>query len=53
MDGITWLLFGDFNEILDIIEKCGRIDRDERQMREFMKVLNDCDMRDFGYCGIP
>uniref|UniRef100_A0A5B7BGF4 Endonuclease/exonuclease/phosphatase domain-containing protein n=1 Tax=Davidia involucrata TaxID=16924 RepID=A0A5B7BGF4_DAVIN len=46
---IPWLCLGDFNEILCDSEKLGMRSRDECQMRDFRKVLDDCGFRDLGF----
>ncbi|KAG2666985.1 hypothetical protein I3760_15G091300 [Carya illinoinensis] len=48
---LPWLVFGDFNEILDHFEKLGGNIRSELQMREFREVLSNCQLRDLGYEG--
>lgn len=52
-DGLAWLVFGDFNEIQDSNEKCDGSDRSEGQTRDTKNTLNDCDMRDLKYHGVP
>ncbi|XP_042950087.1 uncharacterized protein LOC122282202 [Carya illinoinensis] len=48
---LPWIVFGDFNEILDHSEKLGGNIRSDLQMREFREVLSDCHLRDLGYVG--
>lgn len=50
---MSWLRFGDFNEILFHFEKWGGRDRPEKQLKEFQEVLNDCELRDLGFKGNP
>ncbi|KAG2707736.1 hypothetical protein I3760_05G160800 [Carya illinoinensis] len=50
---LPWLVFGDFNEILDHSKKFGGNIRSESQMTEFRAVLSDCHLRDLGYEGAP
>lgn len=45
---LTWLVMGDFNEILFSFEKKGSRLREERQMRDFREVLEECDLCDLG-----
>lgn len=47
----VWLVFGDFNEIIDQNDKWGGRERPERQMVEFREVVNACALRDLGYKG--
>ncbi|KAG2706415.1 hypothetical protein I3760_05G103200 [Carya illinoinensis] len=48
---IPWLVFGDFNEILDNFEKYGGSLRSNTQLREFREVLEVCELRDLGFVG--
>ncbi|XP_042958111.1 uncharacterized protein LOC122293658 [Carya illinoinensis] len=53
--GVTspWLVFGDFNEILNQSEKHGGNLRSERQMAGFRSVLEEKGLRDLGFSGKP
>jgi len=46
-----WLCVGDFNEITNVGEKSSSSYRSPRQMQEFKKVLEDCQLLDLGYEG--
>ena len=48
---LPWLVIGDFNKIIGLLEKeRGRI-RPKRQMELFLKVINFCALRDLGFVG--
>lgn len=42
MSTLTWLCFGDFNEILSLNEKSGGLDRNAGAITEFRAVVRDC-----------
>lgn len=46
-----WLCLGDFNEIVDLSEKCGGAIRSEAQMDRFRSTLSECNLGDLGYLG--
>ena len=46
-----WLLMGDFNEILYIIEKESSRPTPQRQMQAFHDVLSECNINDMGFVG--
>jgi hypothetical protein len=46
-----WLVFGDFNEILDHGEKMRRVLRREAQMDAFCLTLEECGLSDLGFTG--
>ncbi|KAA3481796.1 Exo_endo_phos domain-containing protein [Gossypium australe] len=48
---LPWLVVGDFNEILFSFEKQDGRMREKRQMEAFRKVLEDCELADFGFSG--
>ena len=48
---LPWVVFGDFNEITHIEEKCGGAERDANQMEAFRTALDNCDLRDLGFAG--
>ena len=48
---MPWIVFGDFNEILNSNEKLGWLDRDARQMEGFRECLSKCDLFDMGFVG--
>lgn len=52
-DDISWLILGDFNEILHPSEKCGVRDRPERQMMDFRYMLSTYEVQDLGFMGPP
>ena len=45
---MPWIVFGDFNEILNSDEKLGWLDRDARQMEGFRECLCNCGLFDMG-----
>ena len=49
---VPWLCFGDFNEILSKEEKLGGAPRPQQQMDSFRNVVDKCDFKDMGYCGL-
>ncbi|GMJ02632.1 hypothetical protein HRI_003932400 [Hibiscus trionum] len=51
MPETPWLIIGDFNEIAFLNEKQGGLTRSDRHMREFRRVLSDCEVEDIGYKG--
>jgi hypothetical protein len=46
-----WLCVGDFNKITNVGEKSRSSYRPPRQMQEFKKVLEDCQLLDLGFEG--
>lgn len=48
---MPWVVFGNFNEILNSDEKLGRLDRDARQMEGFRECLCNCGLFDMGFVG--
>ena len=48
---MPWVVFGDFNEIVQSDEKLGWLDRDARQMEVFRECLIDCGLIDLGFVG--
>ncbi|KAL9460747.1 hypothetical protein AB3S75_003870 [Citrus x aurantiifolia] len=48
-----WLCFGDFNEILNLDEKKGGIEREADMISEFRKVIQECDLKDLGCSWYP
>ena len=46
-----WVCIGDFNEILSVNEKEGRVDRSSRQMVNFRQCLECTGLRDLGFTG--
>ncbi|KAH1047687.1 hypothetical protein J1N35_038471 [Gossypium stocksii] len=51
-DSKPWLVPGDFNEILFSFEKKGGRICEERQMAEFRKALDYCELYDLGFNGL-
>ena len=47
----TWIVLGDFNEILSLDEQWGRHQRSLPQMAAFKDALLDCSLQDLGYHG--
>lgn len=48
---LPWLCMGDFNEIVEIWEKWGRVPRAEWQMKDFCQAITQCNLRDLGFHG--
>ena len=48
---MPWIVFGDFNEILNSDEKLGWLERDARQMKGFRDCLCYCGLIDMGFVG--
>ena len=48
---MSWIVFGDFNEITQSDEKIGWLDKDAKQMAEFRDCLNRCELFDLGFIG--
>ena len=48
---LPWFCYGDFNEILSMIEKSGGVQRSQTQMDGFRRIVNQCGFKDLGYCG--
>ena len=44
-------LYGDFNEIIWMEEKQGRLDQPERQMQGFRDALDFCGLKDLSFNG--
>lgn len=50
---LSWLCFGDFNEILQMNEKTGKNDRRESNIKDFRDAVKFCGLRDLGFKGHP
>lgn len=50
-DETPWIVFGDFNEILQDYEKWGGQRQPESQLNQFRSVLEECNLKDLGYSG--
>lgn len=48
---IPWVVLGDFNEITSSFEKKGGRLRSDRQMRDFRRALEDCNLNDLIFVG--
>ena len=48
---MPWVVFGDFNKIMQSNEKLGWLDRGARQMEVFREYLTDCGLIDLGFVG--
>ncbi|GMI69903.1 hypothetical protein HRI_000659600 [Hibiscus trionum] len=48
---MSWLVAGDFNEVLYANEKTGGRVRSQQQMNSFRAAMSDCDLTDLGYSG--
>jgi hypothetical protein len=51
LDPVPWLCSKDFNEITSMGEKSSSSIRPRRQMDDFKRVLDDCQLGDLGFCG--
>ncbi|KAH7861063.1 hypothetical protein Vadar_021190 [Vaccinium darrowii] len=52
-DSQPWVLIGDFNTIVSNEEKQGGIDKEEWEMSDFRKFINDNELIDLGFVGYP
>jgi hypothetical protein len=50
---MSWLVISDFNETMWGFEHFSTTPRAERQMAMFRDALNDCDLTDLGFTGLP
>lgn len=48
---VPWLCVGYFNEIISVAEKSSSSYRSPRQMQQFKKALEDCNLSDLGFLG--
>lgn len=48
---LSWVVFGDFNEITYSNEKIKGLERDVGQMKDFRECLSRCGLRDLGFVG--
>lgn len=48
---MSWVVFGDFNEITHQHEKLGWMERDVNQMVGFRECLSKCGLFDLGFVG--
>ncbi|MBA0841495.1 hypothetical protein Goarm_003983, partial [Gossypium armourianum] len=48
----SWLVGGDFNEIMYSFEKVGGIRREGSRMQAFREALEECQLEDLGYSGV-
>jgi hypothetical protein len=48
----SWLCAGDFNEIMNLDEKCGSLEGSVRRILDFNEVVNSCKLIDLGYKGV-
>ncbi|KAK2662525.1 hypothetical protein Ddye_001099 [Dipteronia dyeriana] len=51
MVSLPWIFLGDFNEILDSVEKLGGIPKSWNLLSDFRETLDDCGLEDLGYIG--
>ena len=47
-----WCCFGDFNELLEVHDKKGRVPKAHNLMESFREVLDVCGFVDLGYLGL-
>lgn len=50
---LPWAVIGDFNETMWQFEHFSRTPRGEPQMQDFRDVLQDCELHDLGFKGVP
>lgn len=50
---LPWMVTSDFNEALWHFEQFSRTPRNESQMQAFRDVMQICELRDFGFKGLP
>ena len=48
---LPWIVFGDFNDINHLDEKCGGAKRSADQMQAFRNALDACNLLDLGFSG--
>jgi hypothetical protein len=48
-----WVVMGDFNEAMWQYEHFSNRKRGEKQMEDFRIVLDECDLHDLGFAGLP
>ncbi|CAM8900258.1 unnamed protein product [Rhodiola kirilowii] len=53
MDDLQWVVLGDFNEILSLNEARGGRMRNQWQIHNFRRVVEDCHLIDLGFVGYP
>ena len=51
IDPVPWVCIGDFNEILNLLEKWGGNKRQRGLIEAFQSTLEDCRLLDLGYQG--
>jgi hypothetical protein len=51
VSSVSWMLIGEFNEVMWSFEHLSSRCRPERQMQEFREVLEFCDVFDLGFSG--
>ena len=49
---LPWIVFGDFNDINHLDEKCGGAKRSADQMQAFRNALDACNLLDLGFSGL-
>ncbi|KAL9670653.1 hypothetical protein QQ045_008209 [Rhodiola kirilowii] len=50
---IPWVVVGDFNEVISSSEVLGSIGRQNWQMENFRRALEECELSDLGFSGYP
>lgn len=50
---LPWLCFGNFNEILNLNEKIGGLDKSVEAIEKFREAIRDCKLVDLGSRGYP
>jgi len=48
-----WVVLGDFNEAMWQFEHFSETKRGEKQMENFRNILEECDLHDMGFSGVP
>lgn len=53
LSSLSWLCFGDFNEVLNLNEKIRGREKMANMVNEFRETLRDYDLKDLGNTGYP
>ena len=53
LQNLPWMCIGNFNETVYSTEHFSEHERDEWKMRAFRDTVEDCDLQDLGFLGVP